>query len=126
MQFFRSVNWSYVRHRLDELYNPVSMDREWTVLEQTKDILMAELSKKETEEVLTVRLYDPLTTYHRYFITVYHIEHVRILKMQLMLLEHCCNVVRQIQQGIPQQKAAENISARELHFLRHYLSTLPK
>lgn len=44
VQFVRTSKWSAVRNRLDELYYPFDLDREYSVLGDTITLLQKELS----------------------------------------------------------------------------------
>lgn len=44
IQFIRTTKWNSVRHKLDELYYPFDLDKEYAVLESVKDILKKEAS----------------------------------------------------------------------------------
>jgi hypothetical protein len=44
LQFIRMTKWNAIRNRLDELYYPFDLDREYSVLDDTIALLRKELS----------------------------------------------------------------------------------
>lgn len=84
--FFRLANWSRMRHTVESIFAPEDPAQEIRALEAYLNMLRDIQKASEKESVLVEKLMSKDITYHKYFATVYRLEHVRIVNMHFLLV----------------------------------------
>jgi hypothetical protein len=62
--------------------------------------------------------------YHEYFITVYHVEKLRILQKQTQMINLLIEVLYKLDNGAHFEQATESLTKSEKIVLSPYLSTI--
>lgn len=71
--FYRMVNWSRMRHTIEELFTPVDLNREVKALHGYEDLLKEIVAQEDKESALEEELKKPGLGYHGYFAVVYRL-----------------------------------------------------
>jgi hypothetical protein len=67
---------------------------------------------------------DSSMNYHEYFITVYHVEKLRILQKQTQMINLLIEVLYKLDNGAHFEQATESLTKSEKIVLSPYLSTI--
>ena len=87
---------------------------------QINEILEKNIATYEDEYDLS----DSSMNYHQYFITVYHVERLRILQKQSQMLSMLIEVLYKLDNGAHFEEATESLTKSEKIILNPYLTTI--
>ena len=101
--FHRLLKWNlYNIRNLKEIFCVSDIHQELEILEAVRISLEHKLKIFQGAEDLS----DTSLNYHRYFIAVFHVEHARILKKQISLVEKLKKMLKQLEKGFTIEKAS--------------------
>lgn len=110
LNFYKSVNWKYKAHSIDDLFNPKNAHLELQALKMMKNLLEESLKKcKKSEEELEATLRDPKVGYHEYFAEVLNLERQRCLRFHYKAVVVLIEIVQRLKNGVKFEAALERV-----------------
>lgn len=114
LDFFKSVNWKYKTHTLDDFFYPKNLDLELQALEMMKEFYEEFLKNcKESEEELEKKLTDPALSYHQYFATVLNLERQRGIRFHYRSVKVLIEILNRIKSGLKLEFALLRVNELE-------------